>query len=127
MASYSNPTRITYSFGAIVFTTTFVNAINAPGKATAGRVSDIHVRSTVLFTNVTTGALVNIGTVATPAKYAQLNCAATAAYAAVNGPAIFSDINFDRDGVTAIQVQVVAPTGGTPAGTGYLDVAMDWW
>lgn len=138
MATYSNPDRITYSYGVLVFTAALAHAINPPPTCRNGRVTDIHVRATVLFTAVTTAAIVNVGTIATPAKYAILNCGALAANAAQNFTSaggsplnltgiVISDINFDRDGVTAIQVQVVPPTGGAPAGTGYLDVTIGWF
>lgn len=138
MATYSQPTRITYSFGTIAFTTALTQAVNPPVNHNMGRVGEIHVRVTVTFTAVTTPALVNIGTAGTAAKYAQLSMGTAAAGTAANigsaagtppnvGLVVFSDINLVRDAVTALQFQVVAPTGGSPAGTGALDIMMDWW
>lgn len=136
--SYSNPIRTTYGFGLLVFTNALSVSVKPPPRCNQGRVVDIHVRVTVTFTNVTTGALVNVGTAATAAKYAQLNMAAAAAGVSwnlrdgggspyVESLVIFSDINFARDAVTAVQFQVVAPTGGAPAGTGFLDILMAWF
>lgn len=136
--SYSNPVRVTYSFGTIAFTTALTQLVSPPPRTNQARVVDIHVRVTVTFTNTTTAALVNIGTAATAAKYAQLNMSTTAAGAAWNfttaggtpyneAAVIFSDINLLRDAVSQIQLQVVAPTGGTPAGTGALDIHMAWF
>ena len=206
--SYSQPLRNTYSFGAIAFTTALTHYIVPPPLAASGRVVDIHVRATVVFTNVTTPAYVQIGTPASAALYAQLAMGATAAGATwslgiagfaawagtasatgtamtitatangatgsivqgmtVNGPgvpanttivsgsgnswvlsnatgfsstvqcwvgktytetnaAISSDINFVRDGISSVQIKVVAPTGGSPTGTGYLDISFAWF
>jgi hypothetical protein len=138
--SYSNPVRLTYSFGLLAFTAALSNQVKAPPRCNQGRVVDIHVRVTIIFTNVTTPAFVNVGTVATPAKYAQLSMAAAAAGVSWNlidggggatlyneATVIFSDINFARDGVTFIQFQVVPMTGGAPTGTGFLDIEMAWF
>lgn len=137
--SYSNPLRVVYGFGLLVFTVALTTSVKPPPRCVGGRVVDIHVRVTVLFTNVTTGALVNVGTAGTAAKYAQLNMGAAAAGVSWNfrdtggtpyveaNAAISSDINLARDAVTAIQIQVVPPTGGSPAGTGFLDVILAWF
>lgn len=136
--SYSNPLRMVYNFGLIAFTTAVTQLVKPPPRINQGRVVDIHVRVTVIFTNVTTGALVNVGTVATAAKYAQLNMGVAAANTSWNlrdgggstyneALVIFSDINFARDSTTVVQMQVVAPTGGSPTGTGNLDICMAWF
>lgn len=137
--SYSQPLRATYSFGLLVFTAALTTPINPPPGCSAGRVVDIHVRPTVTFTQVTTPAYVQIGTAGNATKYAQLNMGAAAAGSAYNlvstggtpyieaNASIYSDINLVRDGVTSIQVKIVPPTGGTPAGTGYLDVVLAWF
>lgn len=136
--TYSQPLRITYGFGLLAFTAALTTAVNPPPGGAAARVVDIHVRVTVTFTQVTTPAYVNIGTAATAAKYAQLNMGAAAAGSPYNfvsaggtpyneKSVIFNDINFARDGITQVQIQVVPPTGGTPAGTGFLDVILAWF
>lgn len=125
--TYSKPLFVTYGHGLLVMTNALTTNLIPPPGSKNGRVEDIHLRSTVTFTNTTTAALVNVGTAASATKYAQLNCGVTAAGASLNGPVISSDINFDRDGVTSVQLQVVAPTGGSPAGTGFLDVIMAWY
>lgn len=136
--SYSNPIRMTYSYGSLAFTAATTHLIKPPPRVNQGRVVDIHVRVTVVFTQTTTPAYVNIGTVATAAKYAQLNMGAAAANTSYNfrdtggtpyneANVIFSDINFSRDSTTVVQVQVVAMTGGSPTGTGFLDVCLAWF
>jgi hypothetical protein len=137
--TYSNPLRVTYSFGSIAFTAAIAHQLLPPPGRNWARVVDIHVRATVTFTNVTTGALVNLGTVASAARYATLNCAATAAATSINlgsaggtpyneASVIFQKvIDLANDGTAFVQAQVVAPTGGSPAGTGYLDITLAWW
>jgi hypothetical protein len=138
MASYSNPMRVTYSYGLYAFTSASTNTVKPSPRHPAGKVADIHVRVTVTFTQTTTPAFVNIGTAGNASKYAQLNMGAAAAghsynftdamgTPAVPSLVVFSDINFARDGITEVQIQIVAMTGGTPAGSGYLDVCMDWF
>lgn len=138
MASFSNPDQMTYSFGLLSFTSALTHAVKPPPRHNQGRVLDIHVRVTITFTQVTTPAFVNVGTAASASKYAQLNMGAAAAgssYNFIDGagtPAnmalvVFSDINLGRDAVSAIQFQVVPMTGGTPAGSGYLEIGIDWF
>lgn len=137
--TYSQPVRVTYSYGLLNFATALTTTILPPPTCNAGRVVDIHVRVTTTFTQVTTPAYVQIGVNGTPAKYAQLNMGAAAAGSPYNltstggtpyieaNAAIYSDINLVRDAVSQIQVTIVPPTGGTPAGAGYLDVALAWF
>lgn len=139
MSTYSEPQFATYSFGLLAFTTAFTHQVKPNFRKTGGKVADIHVRVTVTFTQTTTPALVNVGTVASATKYASLNMGAAAAGVSYNivdgaggssanvGLVIFSDINFSRDATTVVQFQVVAPTGGSPAGSGFLDIIMEWF
>ena len=138
--SYSNPLRIAYSYGLLAFTAALTTAIKPPPRCNQGRVVDIHTRVTITFNQVTTPGYVNVGTAGSASKYAQINMGAAAAGASYNfrdtggsspyneaAAVISSDINFARDAITAIQVQVVPMTGGTPAGTGFLDVILAWF
>ena len=77
-----------------------------------------------------------LGISGTLAKYAELNMATTAAGAVLNLPATgkynvtnpnsFTNIDLVRDAASSVTLTVVAPTGGSPAGTGYLNVTLDW-
>lgn len=138
--SYSNPVRLSYSFGLYAFTAAITSLVKPPPRVNQGRVVDIHTRVTITFNQVTTPAFVNIGISGTDTKYASLNMGAAAAGAAYNfrdtggatnyneaAAVISSDINFARDGVTTTQIKVVPMTGGTPQGTGYLDVSFAWF
>lgn len=133
---YADYDVVNYGFGLYVFTNALTASLVPPVRCNRAVVIDIHVNATVIFTNVTTPAYVRLGTAGTPAKYAELNMAATASGAALNLPATgkynpsapnaFVNIDLVRDAVSAVQLTVVAPTGGSPTGTGYLNVALGW-
>lgn len=138
-ASYSRAIYQTFSFGLLNFDSgDLTNFFVPPPRCTGGRVADCHCRATVTFAGATTTPLINIGTAATAAKYATANfgtlaSGSAASFATLGGTPyneallVFSDINFDRDGVTKVQAQVKAPTGAGHAGTGFLDVLMAWF
>lgn len=130
--SYSNPLQVTYGFGNLNFVTgAGTYKVKPPPRLTAGGVKDIHVRVTTLFTAVTTPAYVRVGNAADNAKYAELNMGTAAANAAYNSRDIAgvlkANINLTKDAITDVDVRVIAPTGGAPAGVGYLDVVIGWW
>jgi hypothetical protein len=135
MYTYNQPLTISYGFGSFNFVSAAgTYKLKPPStRLNGGRVEDIHVRVTTLFTQVTTPAYVRVGISADHDKYAELNMGAAAANAAYNAQDIAgsitgrSNINLTADGVTDIDVRVVAPTGGSPAGVGYLDVVISWW
>lgn len=125
--SYSNPNRMCYSFGAVDFGAGGeVVSIQGPsGKA--GRLIDVMLSATETFTDDTTTGKVRIGTAADPDAYAELDCLTTADTDSISatgqsGAIIDADIPAD----TQVEVTMVAPTGGTPAGIGYVTVVIDW-
>ena len=127
---------VNYGFGLYVFTNALTALLYPPRRCNRGVVVDIHVNATVLFTAVTTPAYVRLGIAGDLDKYAELNLATTASGAALNLPAsgaynpsnpnAFSVIDLVGDGASYVTLSVVAPTGGSPAGTGYLNVALGW-
>jgi hypothetical protein len=133
---YADYDVVSYGYGLYAFTAGLTASLIPPLRNNRAVVLDIHVNATIVFTQVATPAFVRLGTVGTPAKYAELNMAATAAGAALNLPATgkynpsntnaFVNIDLVRDGVSAVQLLVVAMTGGSPTGTGYLNVALGW-
>jgi hypothetical protein len=132
MNTYSNPLTVPYNFGNLNFVSgAGTYKVKPPPRATCGRVEDIHVRVTTLFTQVTTPAYVRVGTSGDNLKYAELNMGAAAAGAAYNtrdvAGSIKSNINLTKDAISDVDIRVVAPTGGSPAGVGYLDVIISWW
>jgi hypothetical protein len=132
MKTYANPLVVTYGFGNLNFVTGAATyKLKPPPGCDAGRVEDIHVRVTTLFTQVSTPAYVRVGISSDHDKYAELNMGAAAANAAYStrdvAGSIHDNIHLTGDGVTDVDVRVVAPTGGSPAGVGYLDVIIGWW
>lgn len=123
---YDNPRTITIPLGSVNFGTNTASSFKLP-KGLRGRLVDVSVISTTLFTAVTTGAFVNIGTTADPDAYASLGSlgalAATDTFNTVNDPEAI--INPDLPADTQIEVAYVAPTGGSPAGVGLVYVVVD--
>lgn len=77
------------------------------------------------FTNVTTGALVQVGTAADVDAYAELDVGALADTNSVAAADTdFTDRSLPAD--TPVEVTFVAPTGGTPAGIGNVEIVIDW-
>lgn len=128
---YDNPRTITYSLGSHNFGAgAGAFAIRPPAGCKTGRVVDIHVMPTVTFTQVTTPAFVRVGTTGVPAKYAELNLGAAAAtdgYNLSNTGVKPQPFDMEADVISQLEVVFVAPTGGTPAGTGLVQVTVDWF
>lgn len=125
--SYSNPTTVTYSvlhdFGA----GDDALAIKAPRGFSRGRIRDVGVMVTETFTADTTAGYVRLGTAADPDAYAELNMG-TAADTDYYNTQDDTDAIISAD-VTSTQIEValVAPTGGTPAGIGTVNIVIDWF
>jgi hypothetical protein len=93
--------------------------------AKKARLVDVILSATETFTNTTTSGKVQIGTAADPDKYAQLDCLTTADTDSItaidqSGALIDQDIAAG----TQIEITCVAPTGGTPAGIGFVVVVL---
>jgi len=134
--SYDAPLRITYSRNAINFATSTSRILRGP-KGKRGRVVDAQVSGTTLFTNVTTSGRLQVGvagSAATLKANLDLDLGALAAGAAINAsnqaaamigqpgatiPYLAADTDFT--------ISFVAPTGGTPAGIGDVDITIDWF
>lgn len=128
--SYSNPKHVTYALGSQAFTSPIALLVKPPPRRNRGVVLDISTAVTVIFTAVTTPGYVRVGTTGTNAKYAELNMGTAAAGSSYNSRdiagVIRSDIDMSRDAVNEIRIATVAPTGGTPTGTAYVWVSIDW-
>lgn len=129
--SYSNPRNITYGLGVQNFTTPITRFVKPPPRCNRAIIIDIAASITVLFTAVTTAGFVRVGTAADNARYAELNmgvAAANTAYNATDVPGSIRAIGIDmaRDAITSVRIGTVAPTGGTPAGTADVWIAIAW-
>lgn len=124
---YDNPQTVTYSFGEHDFGAAgdALAIKGLPGKK--GKIRDIGVAVTETFNAVTTSAFIRLGTAADPDAYAEL---ALGTAADTNYFNVLDDtdaiIAADVPASTQIEVAFVAPTGGTPAGKGYVNIVIDW-
>jgi len=126
--AYENPTYVSYNFGIYDFgAASEALEINGPsGKK--GRVYDVHVAATETFNEVTTPAYVRVGSATTADEFAELDLGSTAdadALSATNQTGALKAVNIDAD--EAVKVAFVAPTGGTPAGMGYVTIVIGWF
>lgn len=125
---YDNPLTITYSLGLHDFGSGGdALGIKPPAGFTRGKIRDIGVMVTETFNAVTTPGYVRVGTATDPDAYAELNMGAAADtnyWNVLDDPdAIIADI----PSATQLEVALVAPTGGTPAGIGYVNIVIDWF
>jgi hypothetical protein len=124
--AYDSLIPVSYNFPALNFATGSTSKLKIPNKARMARVLDILVAGTVLFTQVTTPASVQIGDGTTPNIFGQLTIGALAsgttigAGDATNGlsGAVYLAGNYNSGaGLHDLVATFVAPTGGAPAGT----------
>lgn len=134
MSHYDNGVVCSYSFGSLAFGgSTSAWALKPPAGLNRGKIVDIQVQVSVLFTAVTTAAAVQVGLAATAAYYAQLNmgtAAATDAFGIRNvgyDVAVFRSINMTIEAIAQVEVVFLAATGGTPAGTGVPNIMINWF
>lgn len=128
--SYADPNRRTYTFSNVDFGAgNTVHGIRGPADKT-GRLIDVHVSATETFNSVTTDGAVNIGDSTDADKFAHFVPGDLAAESAVSGMDGVTDpdwiIDADIPANTLVEVQCLAPTGGTPAGIATVSVVIDW-
>lgn len=124
--AYENPSTVTIHLGSVNFAANSASSFKLP-KGKSGRLIDVSVIGTTLFTAVTTGAFVNVGTTGDADAYASLGSlgalAATDTFNTVDDPTAITNPNLPAD--TQIEVAFVAPTGGAPAGVGLVSVVVE--
>jgi len=123
--SYDAKVPITYSVGEIdIGDAPEVFSIQGPSGA-AGILLEVSLSATETFTATTTPGYVRIGTAADPDANFEMSCATTAdtdSIAAASTDYIDRVIAAD----TQVEVTTVAPTGGTPAGKGWIFITILW-
>lgn len=123
--AYDNPKVISYGFGEYDFgNATEALAIKGP-SGMQGRILDICLSASETFTATTTPAYIRLGTASDPDAYAEMNCSTTADTNALNTWTRGVTTTLPAD--TQIEVAFIAPTGGTPAGKGYVNIAIMWY
>lgn len=132
--SYDLPLlRETYNLGSQAFgSAAFANTIKVPTKFRFCRIVDIHVLVSVLFTNTTTPAHFTVGKANLDTTYADLAMGVAPANhdfgtRDVPGAIKVAFIDTVADGITEIFLNLVAATGGSPAGTGIPHLVLEWW
>jgi hypothetical protein len=144
-SNYDSLTEVCYNFPSVNFATTTTAKMKIPRGAKMARVLDILVSATVLFTQVTTQAFVQIGDGTTANIFGSLGMGALASGNTIGASdvvgGLFGVSNQYGNAATAIYLAgnynggaglhdlvatFVAPTGGTPAGTGTVIVVMGY-
>lgn len=128
--SYSNPDRRCYCFGEIDFGAGGeVVSITGP-KGKKGTLIDIHAAATETFTADTTEAEIQVGTAGDADAYALMQLGTLADTDSASAQDESTDIDAIIDSAipadTQVEVTMVAPTGGTPAGKAFVQLVIDW-
>jgi len=125
---YDNPLTVTYSFLNDFGAGDELLALKAPAGLTRGRIREVGVAVKETFNGVTTNAFIRIGTATDADAYVEMDMAAAADTNYYN---TLDDtdaiINADIPSATQVEVALIAPTGGTPAGIGVVSVVIDWF
>lgn len=126
--SYSNPLQHTYTFPAVDFGAGNSEKSFQGPKGKKGRVREIGFAVTEAFNAVTTSAKTRLGTDADNDLYAEVDMGTTAVKGGIN---MTGQANADKGQlITAdsiVEVNFVAPTGGTPTGIADVFVTVDWF
>lgn len=126
MPSYSNPSTICINYGLWDFGEGGETMSFKLPNGMSGRLREVIVQATELFTNVTTEAEVNIGSADGGKQYANCGMGALADKASYrlsdnSADLVLATLPADTD----ICVAFVPPTGGTPAGKGFVTIVID--
>jgi hypothetical protein len=133
MRSYDQPDLLSYSLGSVDFTADGPFTIPVPPDCSGMRIVGYAIdTATVAFTADTTPAALSFGDGTTADKFGSLEADVIA-----SGDSLH--VVNDADGASAdyasasggrldqVTVTCVAPTGGTPGGTGNVTVFMAWY
>ncbi len=143
---YDRPQRISYSFGEFDFGAGGESlSIPVPAGKDGFIIEEIAVSATETFTATTTDARVEIGTASDTDKFAELALGTLADTNALGFATGTDDAGADprydnsyggpgvvrtgstEENITQVEVTFVAPTGGTPAGKGYVTIVLAWF
>ena len=132
--AYDNLKTLTYGYAGVNFASgNATHKVAVPRAAQYARVLDIMVEATVTFTQTTTPGLVQVGDGTTANKFGQLSLGGTAAGSTIgsgDSPVRTADYlkgNYNSGaGLHDLTITFVAPTGGTPAGTGNVFITIGY-
>lgn len=122
--SYSNRDSMTVTIPALAFTAASAGKFRLP-KGKRGRLIEVMINATTTFTATTTEGLFKLGTAASGAEIANCGLGTTAAGTSYNATMNDGDIKgVDLPNDADIHYTIVAPTGGTPAGAGHVQIVI---
>jgi hypothetical protein len=143
--NYDSLRMVSYTFPGVNFASGSSQKLKIPRGSRMARVCDILVSATVLFTQVTTPAVVQIGDGTTANAFGQLSLGALAAGNTIGASDVLGGLfgvgNQYGNAATAVYLAgnynsgaglhdliatFVAPTGGTPAGTATVIVVVGY-
>ena len=126
--SYSNAEILTYSYGEHDFGAASETFRFKGPAGKKGYIIDVNVSATETCTADTTEGAVKIGSAEAGAQYVNMGLGTLADKAAQNASDTAADIVLrDLPADTAVWVQLLAPTGGTPAGKGFVQIMVRWY
>ena len=144
--SYDNPMRITYNLGqhdygaggdALAIPVPLIQGVR---RAQRCRIESIALLATETFNAVTTQAFVRVGDGSDADKYAELGAGTLADTNGLDlteestelkdngyGGKGVVDVSTSGENISQLEVALVAPTGGTPAGIAHTSITIAWW
>jgi len=126
--SYSNPVTAVYSYGEHDFGAASETFRFKGPAGKKGYLVDVNVSATEVFTNTTTEGAVKVGSAEAGAQYVNMGLGTLADKATQNASDTAADVVLrDLPADTAIWVQLLAPTGGTPSGKGFVQIIVNWY
>lgn len=126
--SYSDPRPYTYSFGEIDFGAGGDAIVITGPSGKQGTIKEVLVSATEGFTSDTTEGAVNIGSAAAGAQYVAMGLGTLADGADQRMTDTAADLVLEAvPADTDIHVTFVAPTGGVPAGKGFVQIMIEWY
>ncbi|MGB1678180.1 MAG: hypothetical protein ACPHEU_09085 [Acidimicrobiales bacterium] len=126
--SYSDPRPYTYSFGEIDFGAGGDALVVTGPSGKQGSIKEILVSATETFTSDTTEAIIELGSSAGTAEYVNMGLGTLADGADQRLTDTAADLVLDAlPADTDIHVTFNAPTGGTPAGKGFVQIMIEWY
>lgn len=143
MSGYDRPLTISYGVYLDYGSGDEALAIKPPRRILSGAgnynrnrgiIEDIHLMVAETFNQVTTQAFVRLGTASDNDYFAELGAGAAAdtdGYNFRNAGSVYKIIDTVNDAtigaISQVEVNLVAPTGGTPAGMAHTTIVISWF
>jgi hypothetical protein len=126
--TYSSPLVLTYKFPSHDFGAgADTRDIKGPPGMKGRLVNTLLYNVTEAFTADTTPAYIRVGTTGDADLFNQTSCATTAIDGVVSDSPDEDTYNVQMAADAIVRTSFVAPTGGTPAGIGEVQIAIAWY